>query len=208
MLASIYDVEPDGDVSNFLTTDEALVRRLDRHGRRCREKLLLASDAEHVDLSLYIDSEVLDNLTSQNPFQRLHDDNLEDYWTAIEGVSHFVYVAWNAAFGKRVTLLELELQAEIDKYVTTMFLLYRQRGGHVPPELHRWLFDRPVLCHRLAADERDRYRHANRFAAKFCRQLSARLAHRPRRTRLMRDLRRFYRLPKVGKLRHISALPA
>ncbi len=58
-----------------------------------------------------------------SPLVRLNESNVADYWTALEGVSHFHYFAWNAGHDKPVTLLELELQAEIDKYVASYLLL-------------------------------------------------------------------------------------
>ena len=71
---------------------------------------------------------------------RLDADNLEDFWTAFEGVSHFTYYAWNAQREKRVTLLEMELQAEVDKYVATTLLLLTPRAAQ-PRGLHHWLFE-------------------------------------------------------------------
>ena len=57
---------------------------------------------------------------------------MEDYWTALEGVSHFVYFAWNAGYDKPVSILELEMQAEIDKYIATFTLLRRQSPQRFP----------------------------------------------------------------------------
>ena len=42
----------------------------------------------------------------------------------------------------RVSLLELELQAEIDKYVSSWWLLREQDPARYPAELHRLLFER------------------------------------------------------------------
>ena len=41
-----------------------------------------------------------------------------------------------------MTLLELELQAEVDKYVLCAWLLREQGAGRFPRELHRVLFER------------------------------------------------------------------
>ena len=68
---------------------------------------------------------------------RLHDGNVADYWTALEGVSHFLYLAWNAGHDKPVSLLELEMQAEVDKYVASYWLMRRQFPGRFPAELRR-----------------------------------------------------------------------
>ena len=74
-------------------------------------------------MALYIDAAVLERLARRDPFDALTHENLADYLTAAEGVSHFVYVAWNTGHDKPVTLLELELQAEVDKYVLGAWLL-------------------------------------------------------------------------------------
>ena len=61
-------------------------------------------------------------LTASNPLETLNAANIADYWTALvrESVT-FIYLAWNAGPRPRreVCSSELELQAEIDKYVTS-----------------------------------------------------------------------------------------
>ena len=59
---------------------------------------------------------VLRRLEATDPFERVTDDNLQDCCTALEGVSHFHYFVWSADRRRHVSLLELELQAEVDKY--------------------------------------------------------------------------------------------
>ena len=59
----------------------------------------------------------------------------------IEGVSHFVYVADRARRKLPATQLELELQAEIDKYV--LLVLQRERFDTlVARAFHARLFER------------------------------------------------------------------
>ena len=65
-------------------------------------------------------------------------------------MSHFLYVAWNAGHDKPVSLLELEMQAEVDKYVASYWLLRRQFPGPFPRELLRVLFERTRMDPRLA----------------------------------------------------------
>src|SRR6202030_239021 len=65
-----------------------------------------------------------------------------DYCTALEGVSHFVYSTWRLGRDLPVSLLELETQAEVDKYAVTVFLLADQQGGGYPAQVHARLFDR------------------------------------------------------------------
>ncbi len=208
-LARLYDVDAVDDVRRFVITDPQLARVLtgERSTTHIRERLLVAQepDDDTLSLSLYVDADVLARLAAADPFRRLDNSNLGDFLIALEGVSHFVYVAFNAAFDKKVTRLELELQAEVDKYILVLMLLTRQQPRGVPARLHDWLFAHPRLAAGLADDCAARYRHANRYAALYCRRLQQRFFSRSRSRGLMRELRRFYRLPQPGKLRHIEA---
>jgi hypothetical protein len=102
-----------------------------------------------------------------------------------------------------VTMLEMELQAEVDKYVATALLLLRQGQG--ARRLHHWLFELPRLDERLDGDELDRYRRANRWAGKYCRRLAPAIANGARDEATRTELRRFYRLSQLSKIEHIDA---
>ena len=54
----------------------------------------------------------------------------------------------------------------------TTGMLLREQTGREPSGLHGWLFDSPTLAAELDDDERERYRRANRYAAKYCSRLS------------------------------------
>lgn len=204
-LADIYDLPATPDVREFLLTDRALLAALSS-ARNTDEQLLLAEEGDTLAMSLYIDREVLDRLAVRDPLEALTHENLADWLTAAEGVSHFVYVAWNSAFDRPVTLLELELQAEVDKFVLAAWLLTRQDPERVPRELHRVLFERARVDPDAAGERAGLYRTASRYAARFCGRLGALLA-RKRRTsmrEMVAELRRFYRFGSTRKLAHIE----
>jgi hypothetical protein len=110
-LAEIYDLPATPDVVDYLMTDRAHLAGVGE-ARNTDEQLIVAEEGDTLSLALYIDARVLARLARRDPFAALTQHNLADYLTVAEGVSHFVYVAWNAGFDKPVTLLELELQAE------------------------------------------------------------------------------------------------
>jgi len=204
-LAEIYDLPATPDVRKFLMTDRARLAQISS-ARDCDEQLLLAEDGDTLSVALYIDPDVLRRLAGQNPAAALTQDNLADYLTVAEGVSHFVYVCWNTGFDKPVTLLELELQAEVDKYVLAAWLLSAQNHGRFPRELHRALFERTRIDPVAAAGREGLYRTASRYAGRFCRRLGASL-ERGRRGSMreaLAELRRFYRLGNARKLAHIE----
>ena len=203
LLRDLYALDLAYEVDDFVTTDAELARALDAGGRELDEKLLIAETDGEADVSLYLDPGVLERLARSDPLERLDGDNLEDFWTAFEGVSHFTYYAWNAQREKHVTMLEMELQAEVDKYVATALLLLRQ--GQRPRGLHHWLFELPRLDERLEGGELDRYRYANRWAGKYCRRLAPAIASAAPDEATRSELRRFYRLSKASKIEHIDA---
>ena len=208
LIGGIYDLGVAYDVYDFLVTDRARLPPEVRT-RRSAEDLIVAQpgeSGEEVAMSLYLDPALLERLGRENPMVRLHDGNVADWWIALEGVSHFLYLAWNASHDRPVSLLELEMQAEVDKYVASYWLMRRQSPGHFPAELRRLLFDRSRIDQRLADGREDLYRHASRYAERFCRRLEQ-LLHGSRggsEGAVLAELRRFYRYTNARKRAHIE----
>jgi hypothetical protein len=98
-----------------------------------------------------------------------------------------------------VTLLELEVQAEIDKFVSARL--------HCPehtPAIRRALFLDVSLHPGLTAEERHRYREAGRLARAWCDHL----AELPHLGALLDAQRRFWRAPggpRMSRLRSMAA---
>jgi hypothetical protein len=208
LLGRLYDVDMNYDVYDFLVTDRRAIDDAAADGAAGKEEeLLLAETPDGAGVALYLDPNLLRRLEGADPVGALTEDNLADYCTALEGVSHFVYSTWRLEGDLPVSLLELETQAEVDKYAVTVFLLADQQGGGYPAQVHPRLFDRVSFDERLDADETERYRTAHRCAAHYCRRLEHRFVSRgqARIEALVRELRRFYRLGSTAKLRHALA---
>jgi len=208
LIGGIYDVSVAHDIYDFLVTDRSRLPASVR-GRLAEEDLIVAQPAaagEEAAVSLYLDPGLLDRLRREDPMVRLHDGNVADYCKALEGVSHFLYLAWNAGHDRPVSILELEMQAEVDKYVASYWLLRRQLPDRFPAELRRILFERARIDPRLAQGREDLYREASRYAEKFCRGLEQSLRRRGAGTEgeVLSELRRFYRLSNARKLAHIE----
>jgi hypothetical protein len=208
LLADIYALEIGYDVYDFLITDEGLAARLDVHGRQSDEKLLILERPEgEAEVSLYLGASLLERLQRNAPTERLSEANLGDFWTAFEGLSHFTYYAFNATQNKAVTLLEMELQAEVDKFIAAALLL-RDQGARSPGGLHRCLFETARFDERLSAAELDRYRVASRYAGKYCSRIAPRLDSGLGDADLRRELRSFYRLSQGEKIHRIESRTA
>ena len=216
LISGIYDVRIAHDVYDFLVTDRARLPQAAR-ANGAEEELLVAeaADGSELALSLYLDPALLRRLTQADPLVRLHAGNVADCLTALEGVSHFLYLAWNAAHDKPVCLLELEMQAEVDKYIASHLLLRRQCPGHFPLELRRVLFERARPDPRLGAARARLYREASAYAERFCGRLERGLARARGRCgaqhaaqEVFAELRRFYRLTHTRKRAHIERITA
>src|SRR6185295_15145152 len=114
---------------------------------------------------------------------------------AIEGVSHFVFLAFRARTDAPTSGLELELQAEIDKYVTCLLTA----EGQSPTALRERLFGFE-LAPDLSPEERERYSTATRSASRYARSLEARFVTPRRIPDMLAELRRFYRMSLADKL--------
>lgn len=209
-LEDIYEIQSQHRVHDFVVHDAVLVSQLDTsdNARELPEKLLIHQDGDDIDLALYLDEQVVRNLENCNPLAQLNDDNIHDFWTALEGISHFVYLTYNAEYDRAVSLFELELQAEVDKYILAAYLLNRQGNESVPESLHYHLYKTADFDQRLQDHEFYRYYQANELAGKFSAFIAHCINNRVASSTVSNTLRRFYRLTHHQKIRNIMQLAA
>jgi hypothetical protein len=199
-LEALYRVDTGVEVDDFMVGSElrdALVT-----ARRPREQLLVSEIDGEMALALFIDPEALTNLIDHDPSRRLGDHNLGDFLLAVEGVSHFIYAIWCARAARPVSQLELELQAEIDKYV--ICLLTTQPEVRVSAGLRRRLFGDITYEPDLDHDEHARYRAANDNAQRYATWLEQTYVAPRRIPEMLAELRRFYRMGLPAKLGTIA----
>jgi hypothetical protein len=147
-----------------------------------REVLLVRDDGHAVEMALRVPGDA----PRAGP---------NDVWLQLlEGVSHFVYLAERVRTGLPATQLELELQAEVDKFV----FLALDGGPDARGEtesLHQRIFEQATFLDPPETEAGERYRLANQLAAR----LSARLAGRGD-GEVRALLRRFYRAGQAEKI--------
>jgi hypothetical protein len=197
-LEALYRVRTDLEVDAFVIDDE----QRERAGvaRAPREQLLVREEDGEMGLALFVDRAALANLERHDPGHRLDEANFGDFCLAVEGVSHFVYLSLCAAGHRRVSALELELQAEVDKFVCCALL----EGARPSPDLRRRLFGDVSFADDLDAEERDRYRTANADAGRYAAGLERRFMRADRVGDMLGELRHFYRLALDDKRGHIA----
>jgi hypothetical protein len=128
------------------------------------------------------------------------DDDLDGVCQIIEGVSHFVYVATRASQDRTTTALELEIQAEVDKYVVLA-------GDLETLDVDRSALLRNRLYERVTfnnASLEERYRIANDAALRFTRRLEKTHVAERRYSALRNELHSFFACGQEEKLRRAA----
>jgi hypothetical protein len=179
-LARLYQLESACDVAAFLAPAE--------DGER---EALLVREAEDGALEMLL------------RVPRL-DERLDSVCQLIEGVSHFVYVAERAREGRETTQLELELQAEVDKYVVLAASLTAFDAAK-SAALRARLYDAVSFAHDAESDAGERYRVANDLAQRYVRHLEHAYVARARYADMRRALQAFHRMGQEEKLRAARA---
>jgi hypothetical protein len=204
-LSDIYQVGRPYDVRDFVITDPTLAKCLGQDAMLANtdEALLVSQDDDGLAVSLFLDGAMLERVESSNPLACLHAESLDDLWKVLEGISHFNCVVWKAAQDRTVTLLELELQGEIDKFVSTTLLAIEQADTSLLCGMHGWLFDNVKFHEGLDDEQLHRYRSANDYAARYCHRIRQQLIDDN--SLALSELRHFYRLQMSDKISHIHS---
>jgi hypothetical protein len=171
-LAGIYRLEVPLRAEDFLLTPEEA--RAQRSEPIPRTGLLAVEEGGALWVGLYFDPR-----------------DAEDPVAILEETSHWVAVAWHAAQDRPVSRLQLEFQAEVDRYAVARTARSRDPLRHF--RQLRWLPGVPRAV-------RGRYRTAHAAAYRYCRRLERRYPARGDLPRLLLELRHFYRRHADRKL--------
>jgi hypothetical protein len=180
-------------------------------GRRPRapEELYVLEEEDGVALGLYLDEKVMAAAAGADPHDRrprlTARGALGPLAAAAEGVSHFVYLSTRAGAGRPVSLLELEVQAEVDKFALLLLHLWRRGLRRASAALRARLFGRVRYHAHLGDEELARYREANRLGGGYARWLEGRFVGEADIEGLLRELRQSYRLGAGEKLGYLGA---
>lgn len=200
-LEAFYALDPEAPVTEFLIPPEEATR-LPGGGSR----MLVAQEGDEVSVGVVLEEAVGERLLCTDPRHRLDASNLGAFSTLTEEVSHFLYLLHRARKQRQVTQLELELQAEVDKYLLVLFFRGLEDEGAVSPRLRHLLFRSYRLAEGVSGERAERYHAAAQLANRYCGWLEGRFLRRRRLGELAREARRFYRLGQREKLETIAGL--
>lgn len=173
-LQSLYSLDVLDSVAPYLIDSDTYAAWCDTQtfsDRDAPEALLIAPDADGVAIGLYLHPEIFTQLARESPATRLTAQNFSASCVAIEGVSHLLYALTKWTREEPVSLLELELQAEVDRYLVLATWLRRQ--GASGRALHAQLFDTCELRGAIGEESaQDRYQRAHALAKRLCAKLA------------------------------------
>ncbi len=211
-----YDLTLPCQVTPFVSHDHDFVRQLTGETRIPPEMLLVREDTGNLDITLFLEQSLIDSTSGSNANHH-SSKQFDAYCTILEGVSHFVYLVWNAQYGRQVKPIEMELQAEVDKFVFSAL----EKSDHAmtashpqsrhqsrPKSKHQFLFNslfRQVkYIHVPGTEMHHRYTVANKFAEQYCGWLSCHFQFTVGDPMLYAELARFYRMNAAAKFEHIK----
>lgn len=200
-LEAIYGLRCEHRAADFLVDLEA-ARQLGGTAR-AREEVLVLESGEALELALYVDPELLARVSRFDRPEAAVGSGLGEFCEVAEGVSHFMYLAQAAALDRRVSLLELEAQAEVDKFAVCTLVRWGQGVARWASSLGQRLFEHVRFHEHLSVAERWRYGEANRLAQRYVARLMPHIEG-GRLDRLLSELRHAYRLGAEAKLAYFS----
>lgn len=194
-LERLYRIDDGTPVDPFVTTAE----------ENEREALLVREDEDGLEIALRI-PKLRDSGRATG--LRADGENLDALCQIIEGVSHFVMLAERARAERATSHLELEMQAEVDKYVVLAAATASREGAFDVTQsvrLRQRLYEAVSFVHSEASELGMRYRLANSTAARFVRRIEREYATTRRIDEMREKLRQFFAGNQEEKLRLAAA---
>ena len=166
-------------------------------------KVLLRNAGDTLKVSIYYPDALIRELEDNDPRLGIHDENIDLCASFVEELDHFLFIAQNYKSNRPFSLLELELQANVTKYLVLKYFVALQNRSLKLSE-----FDREYIKHHLFykrnfdvedTSERKRYEDAGKFGMMYTEYID-RLPQEDR----LRDLRQFSRMTCPSKIKHIQ----
>lgn len=210
-LKDIYHLDHDLDAHKFLILDDySDLKRISSITIAGFDGALLVNEGESwLSLGIFLNETVRRSLATL-PFdhnQKWKVSHFKAFNVAVEEVSHFHCLVHHCNSGRSLSSLELELQAEIDKFVVIFFarLQFSKKPISTFDALYEKQFNSFSLSNDLTVEQKERYLEANRLAMRFLNHCRKHFYSPKNFDRALRCLRNFYRLNRSEKLSYISS---
>lgn len=199
-----YDLDIPYCIEEFVSSDRRVAAQLaDTHENTGLERpkvdeevVFIEQHRDSLEFTVYFDEQLLESVAQSR-------SDLDGVCTVVEGASHAVCLLWHAHNDRQLRPVDLELQAEIDKFVVLMETI---TDSATRQALHRRLFSHSRILPDAGSALYERYKVANSLASDYCQWLSYRFIDGNNRAELNGELSRFYRLSGRAKFDYIQRL--
>ena len=193
-LENLYRVQALPKVEDFLVSASELKKVLPDVDER--PQVLFHQGEEGISLAVHFGDEIQDRIEERG----LGELPFSDFLSVAEEVSHYIYLTWSASNERSVTMLDVELQGEIDKFI--LGSIFFTEESHLFPRMFEEFEYEP----NLDATRQKRYEKANRLGGKFCRSLGDWLTRHGITVATLTRLREFYRLNTNMRIMQVMSL--
>lgn len=204
-LENYYDIDPPYSISEFVCHSA----QTDTGSLNCKgttpEMLVYREDGTNLDISLFLNPSLLTDICTETYKQSWTGNLFDNGCIVLEGASHFLYMVFNAHYDRQVSMLDLELQAEIDKF---LFAVLDTRYSDAPDKLLHRLFCEVSYREDLSDALRHRYQQANDLAHSYCQWLHDTYELKSNNKSLLTEVGKIYRLNGTAKQEHIHRVTA
>ena len=182
-IQTLYGLDAIPAITQFLISKEkiASLHLLDR------PQVVLCQKAGEVELGVYLGETF--GLKGE-----IGANDIQLYAVLVEEVSHFIYLFWNMTHSQKFSLLDVEVQGEIDKFL----LLADQLG--FSDDLVQRLFGKYLLRDNLPKEEVTRYQKAHVLGKHFIKRI---LQADLNRSEMINFLRVFYRKGSTERIKEM-----
>jgi hypothetical protein len=214
-LKRLYNIDPKFKAENFLLqTEDSEVEESDGDTNsfsvpsgRMHAALLVRADLGNTNdfsLAIYLSHALREKLKSISHWDVGSWDHqqVSAFVTLTEEISHFNYLLFHSLRGRKVSQLELELQADVDKFLIVFFATIK--GREVTGAFFERLYDQLFLHFRLRDEltpqQRERYENANAVAKSFVLKFRPLLKKKNLYEKALQLARKFYRVDCPEKI--------
>ena len=152
---------------------------------------------QEAEVLVCLQEEVLARLANKKFPEDFSLELLPDLSVVIEELSHFNTFCQKAVLDRGISSLELEVQAEVDKFGIALDWLEKRNEAHLRDQVFDTLLGECVLGDWVEPQHESRYRDAHEIARNFCRRV---LEKNLQGADLHQELQKFFNLSKDHKL--------
>jgi len=157
-LASFYRFEKLASVENHLLTSSDLNQFSENETKL--GSTFFVEEQDEIWAGVYFNSDLIQRILEQSPFQKLNQENLNDFLVLTEEVSHFHFVLNRYDRQIPVSKTEIEMQGEIDKWLVSSHLLNHQSGKDHARVVFELLFN----ATKIVSADSEVYERASKLA--------------------------------------------